>query len=231
MSSKSGLGRINRAARPRRRLAPVRLLLPLGWLLAAAGYFGPWIAHNTAGLTITGVDTGEFVKFLPPVLEGTLPVIRQLLYLPPFAVVVSIALLVGSQRLAFPWIVRLPALLLALPVSLQLLPPAWSPASLPTAEFRLQTIALGVLWLMLAGFWLWRYLPSWLTGSLTAALALVAATLSSWQFLLAKPAIAEVYNQTLRIGWGWVLCMAGLLALVVAGVLLVWRSRIRSGDR
>ena len=71
------------AARTGSRLAVVRLLLPLGWLLAAIGYYGPWIAHATAALTLSGADMAEFVKFLPAVQDGTLAVARQLFYLPP----------------------------------------------------------------------------------------------------------------------------------------------------
>ena len=115
------LGKIDRETRSRRRLTPVRLLLPLGWALAAVGYFGPWIAHPTAALTLSGVDMGEFVKFLPGVLDGSLPVTRQFFYLPPWTVAVTVALLAGSRRLRYPWPLQLAFVLLALPVSLQLL--------------------------------------------------------------------------------------------------------------
>ncbi len=205
-------------------LAALRLLLPLGWVLAAVGYFGPWIAHQTAALTLSGADMGEFVKFLPPVLDGSLPLVRQFFYLPPLAVVAGIALLVAAPRLAYPWPVRVLALALAVPVSLQLLPPAWSPASLVTPEFRLQAVALGLCWLLLAGFWLLGRLPAWLTGPLSGGLALSAALLSSWQFALAKPAIDAVYRRPPALGWGYALCMAGLLILAVAGIGLALRA-------
>jgi hypothetical protein len=203
----------------------VRLLLPLGWVLAAIGYFGPWIAHETAGLTLSGVDMGEFVKFLPGMLDGSLLVVRQFFYLPPFAVVVSVALLIGAQRLRYPGLVRVLALILAVPVSLQLLPPAWSPATLMIPEFRLQTLALLVCWLLLAGFWLLGRLPPWLSGSISVALALAAAMLSAWQFLVVKPAIDAVYRRPPATGWGFFVCLVGLLILTTASVLFVLRSR------
>jgi hypothetical protein len=211
-------------------LTGVRFLLPLGWLLAAIGYYGPWIAHSTAALTLSGVDMAEFVKFLPGALDGTLRIARQLFYLPPLAVVVSIALLIGAQRLGFPWPVRAFFLVLAVPISLQLLPPAWSIASLTSAEFRLQTIALGIAWLLLAGFWLWGRLPSWLTGSPSALLSLAALGLSFWQYVIAKPAIDRVYGTPPSVGWGFLLCMVGLLAISAASVMLVLRGRARSGE-
>lgn len=227
MSNLTSLGQIDRAATLHGSLGAARLLLPVGWVLASVGYYGPWIAHATAGLTLSGIDMGEFVKFLPEVFDGTLAVTRQLFYLPPLAVAVTIALLIGSPRLGYPWLLRAPALLLAALVSLQLLPPAWSPASLMTAEFRLQMIALGLCWLLLAGFWLWGRLPAWLSGSLSAGLAMAAVGLSGWQFLVVKTAIDSVYGAPPAIGWGFLLCMGGLAVLATGSVLFVLRTRMQ----
>ncbi len=231
MTGTGELGRIDRTAWVRRRLVPVRLLLPLGWLLAASGYLSPWIAHPTAALTLTGVDMAEFVKFLPGVLNAAgdeLPVVRQLFYLPPVAIVVAVALLIGSRHLAFPWLLRLPTLLLALWMSLQLLPPAWSPASLMAAEFRLQTLALLACWLPLAGFWLLGRLSPWLTGALTTILAVVAGVGASWQFLLVKPAIDQGYGTPPAIGWGFFVCLGGLGLVGLAALILVLRAQTQS---
>ena len=97
---------------------PWRLLLLAGWICAVVGYHGPWVDHTAAGLILTGVDMAEFVKFLPQVMGGTLIVLRQLFYLPILATVVSIALLVGAQRLNYPWLVRIALLGLAFLFSL-----------------------------------------------------------------------------------------------------------------
>ena len=226
MSSEAGLGRVGRGARARKRLASAaRLLLLVGWALAAIGYYGAWVAHETAALTLSGADMGEFVKFLPGVLDGSLQILRQLLYLPPFAVVVSAAVLVGSRRLGFPWLLRVLVLALAVPVSLQLLPPAWSVASLISPEFMAQTIALGICWLLLAGFWLWGRLPALLTGAISASLCLVAVALPAWQFLTAKPAIDTVYGAPPPVGWGFYLCMVGLLLVALGSMLLAFMRR------
>ncbi len=199
-----------------------RLLLPLGWLAASIGVYGPWIAHSTAALTLSGVDMGEFVKFLPD-----LTAIRQLFYLPPFAVVVSVALLIGSRRLGYPRLVQVLGLVLAALVSLQLLPPAWSPSSLLTTEFLLQTIVLGICWLLLAGFWLLGRLPVWVAGSLSAVVSLAALGLTTWQFLAAKPAINEVYGTAPMVGWGFPLCTIGLSIVVLGSLILVLGTRTR----
>jgi len=229
VSSQGKLGHIDRIGGADGCLAVVRLLLLPSWALAAVGYFGPWLRHATAALTLSGVDMGEFTKFLPQVMDGSLGVVRQAFYAPPFAVVVSVAFLIGAQRLRYPWLVRIPALVLAVPVSLQLLPPAWSPASLMMPEFRAQTIALLLCWLLLAGFWLLGRLPGWLTGSVSATLSLAAAGLSIWQFLMVKPAIDQVYHVPPRVGWGFLICEAGLALVTAASAALVWHARRRSG--
>lgn len=199
----------------------------MGWLVAAVGYYGPWIAHATAALTLSGADMGEFVKFLPGILDGTQSIARQLFYLPPFAVAVSVAMLIGSYRLQFPWFLRFPVLCLAFLASLQLLPPAWSPSSLLTAEFRLQTVALCVCWLLLACHWLLGRLKLRWTASVSAAISLVSVALCVWQFFLAKPEIDKVYGNAVQVGWGFYLCMAGLPIIVIGSLVPVLRAQRR----
>jgi hypothetical protein len=222
-------GRVHGSPRAAQRLGITHSLLLLGWALASLGYWGPWIAHPTAALTLSGVDMAEFVKFLPGVLEGSLHITRQMFYSPAFAVVASIALLLGSRRLGFPWTLRLPVLALAIPVSLQLLPPAWSPTSLVAAEFRFQTITLGACWMLLAGFCLLGRLPPTLAGSLASALTLAAGALSIWGLWITKPAIDTVYGIAPSVGWGFFLCMSGLAIAAGTGLALAlqWRGRSR----
>jgi hypothetical protein len=225
VSTQSSLGRLRREERSDWQLELVRWMLPVGWCLAAIGFLGPWVSHPTAALTLAGVDMGEFVKFLPGVLDGSLQLVRQWFYLPPFVISASIALLIGSHRLHYGKLLRALGLLLAIPVSLQLLPPAWSPASLLTAEFRAQTIAFGISWLLLAAYWLIGRLPSWLPSSLSAALCLGAIALSTWQYVTAKPAIDQVYGLPPGTGWGLILCLTGLAISAAASTLLVLIAR------
>lgn len=222
-------GWTGRAASDRGRLALVRFLLPAGWLLAAIGYYGPWIAHRTAALSLSGVDMGEFVKFLPGAANSSPAAWRQLFYLPSLAVVIGVALLIASRVLAYPWPVRFLALVGAVPLSLQLLPPAWSPASLLTPEFRLQALALALCWLLLAVHWLFARLPAWATSLPAALLALAATALPAWQMIQVKPAIDAVYGQAPPIGWGFYLCLLGLLAMALASSGLAWPRRHGGG--
>ena len=163
---------------------------------------------------------GEFVKFLPTVLDGSLRLARQLFYLPAFAITVSIALLIGSRRLRYGKLLQALGLLLAIPISVQLLPPAWSPSSLMMAEFRTQSIALGVSWLLLAAWWPMGRLPSWLPGPLSATLCVGAIVLPLWQYQTAKPAIDTVYGLSSGTGWGLWLCSTGLALAAVASALI-----------
>ncbi len=231
MNGQADLGGIDRSSWPTARSSAAAMLLPLGWLLATVGYYGPWIAHTTAALTLSGVDMGEFVKFLPGIQDGLVEITRQLFYLPAFSVAVSVALLVGSQQLRFPWLLRVPMLLLAVLSSLQLLPPAWSPSSLVSAEFRLQTMALCICWLLLASFWLLGRLPLSLAALVSAVLSAAAMGLSAWQFFLARLDISSVYGFQVSIGWGFPLCMAGLAVVAAGGVMLVAQTRIRGRGR
>ena len=197
-----------------------RFLLPLGWILAVVGYYGPWIAHRTTALALTGSDMGEFVKFLPSVLDGSLRVVRQLFYLPPVAVALSVSLLVGSGSLGYSRLLRLGIFALSMAVSIQLLPPAWSPVSLMTSEFRLQTTAMGICWIALAGFRFLGRLPIRSTALISSGLAFSAGALSVWQFLIVKPAIDEVYGIPPALGWGCIACLVGLLVIASVGVIL-----------
>ena len=229
MSSQSDLGKLDAVGgRAWQHVEAVRWLLPIGWVLSAVGFLGPWIAHPTAALSLSGVDMAEFVKFLPGALDGSLTLVRQVFYLPPFAITASLALLIHSDSLRYHRLLRALGLLLAVPLSLQLLPPAWSPSSLLTAEFRAQMTALVICWLLLAGSWLLRRLPTWLTSTVSAALCLVALLLTTWQFLIAKPAIDEVYGTIPAGGWGLWLCLAGLAIATAASVYLALTVRRQS---
>ncbi len=200
-------------------------LLPIGWGLAAIGFLGPWTSHPTAALALSGTDMAEFVKFLPDVLDGSLRLVRQSFYLPPFAIALSIALLIGSRRLRYASLLRAAGLLLALLLSLQLLPPAWSPSTLTTPEFRAQTLILGASWLLLASFWLLGHLPLWLAGFLSAGASLIALVFALWQFSTAKPSIDQVYAAPPGAGWGLYVCLTGLAVTVTASGLLALSAR------
>ena len=177
------------------------------------------MSHRDAALVLMGQDLGEFVKFLPEVRGGTLTVIRQIFYLPPFAACLALALLASHQTPTYGRWVR--ALLLAaiFPISLALLPPIVSPPVLRSPEFRLQVIGGLVCWALLPGAWLLSRLPARLQSAALALVGLLGAGPAMWQFARILPATARAYGARPAIGWGLVATVIGFLGLAVVGAI------------
>jgi hypothetical protein len=205
----------------------MRILLPLGALLAFLGYAGPWVEHRVAGLAILGLDLGEYVKFLPQVRAGTTSLWREGFYLP--LVAVSLALSLCTWRPELRWRQPIVAWLMitlqvtgAIVAALNMLPPAWTPQRMLTAEFQQQTAAI-VLCLAAVAFGPFlALLPRLLTGLVVLLLSGAAATVTVVQFLRVLPEIATLYNHELIPGWGMYLMLAGLAMLMVLGGLLAF---------
>ena len=196
------------------------ILLVLALLIGTAGYWGPWIAHRTAALILIGQDLGEFVKFLPEVRNGTVPMLRQIFYLPPFCACCILALLAASPTLRYHWFVRGLFLLAILPLSLALLPPVFSIPVLKSEEFRLQVIGVIFCWALIPATLLLSRLPAVLQTTLIATLGLLGALLPLWQFLVILPAIQSVYHAPIHIGWGLIATGCGFLIIALLGLLL-----------
>jgi hypothetical protein len=139
-------------------------------LLAFAGYVGAWVDHKAAGLVITGLDLGEYVKFLTPVRRGEVTLWREGFYLPLVAVSLGASLLAFRAELRYAWPVRALLLALAGVAALNLLPPAWTPARMMTDEFRQQALALIGCLAALAFSPLLALLPRKVTAVLIAVL-------------------------------------------------------------
>jgi hypothetical protein len=200
-----------------------QIVLILGLALAIVGYFGPWVDHKTAALVLTGQDMGEFVKFLPEVRAGAVPMIREFFYMPPFAAALCLILLMANKRLAYPLVARAVMLLAVLGMAWAMLPPVWTPQLLVTAEFRKQTVAIAFCLLLLIVHPMLRYLPSWLTAAVMMVLALLGAFLPLWQFFAIREAVNRAYGWPVQVGcglWGTVL---GFL-IVVAGAVSARRG-------
>ena len=203
---KTGLGQWNWA----------RWFIPLGGLLALIGYFGPWVNHRAAGLVVTGLDLGEYVKFLPAVRGGQLVLWREGFYWPLVAVSLAFSLYAFRKPLRYPWPLRALLLALAIVAALNLLPPAWTPGLLTTPEFQMQTAAL-VICLLAAGFSPFLALiPQPLTKIIVIGLSIGALWFPISSFLRVLPLISALYNQPLQPGWGMFGLGLGLLILIGA---------------
>ena len=204
--------------------------LMLGWIGLSLGIYGTWLKGTAAALSLTGSDLGELAKFLPAVQSGSLLVCRQAFYLPAVALVVSVSLMAGSHQARLRAAPRMLVLTLAGLASLQLLPPAWSLASLRTSEFRMQVAALGTCALLLACTkWLVRLLPC-LRGSLVGLVSLSSVVLPVSQLRIIIPELASVYGSTPGTGWGFWATELGLILISVSALTLVLRAARTRGD-
>jgi hypothetical protein len=178
---------------------------------ALVGYFGAWVWRRAAGLVITGGDLAEYVKFLPVYRSGEIRLLRESFYI-PLAAGSLISGLIASRRVLPLWL-RWVFGLLAIPLALAMLPPAWSPAVLALPEFRLQVVMIAGCVLALLLLLVTRFLPDWLILLMIAPLALLAAIWPASGFLPLLDPIQALYRSPVRPGWGFWVSTLGFLLL------------------
>ena len=205
----------------------LRILLPLGALLAFLGYVGPWVDHNVAGLAILGLDLGEYVKFLPQVQAGTTGLWREGFYLPLVAISLALSLCTWRPELRWrqsfvAWSMIALQVTGAIVAALNMLPPAWTPQRMLTPEFQQQSAAIALCLAAVAFGPFLALLPRTVTGLIVLVLSAVAAIVPLTQFLRVLPEIATLYNHALVPGWGTYLMLVGLAVLMVLGGLLAF---------
>jgi hypothetical protein len=199
----------------------------LGLILVIVGYFGPWVPHKTAALTVTGWELAEFAKFFPQVQGGMVSIARELFYLPLVTVCMLLALLAGrSTARPARWIVSL--LFAALLVAV-LLPYSVVDAARQALATRAPLVVdpqyAGQLVLVVAGLALTLLiplagrLPQRLQDVLIALLALAGAIPPLWQFALLHLLVVALYAVPIGLGWGLIGCAAGFVLLLLSGLL------------
>jgi len=195
----------------------------LAFLFLSLGYWGRWVAHPAAGLNILGVDLPEYVKFVPEARYGVISINRLVFFAMPVSLALGL-ILFASSRASIPIWLRGLAGLFAVPVTLSMLPPAWTPGLLLTAEFRTQTIVIMALLAAIFLVPLWKFLlPDWLRG----VLLLIAGLLPIFAlkaFFKLLPALGKLYNHPLSAGPGVWFTVAGMLLLVVTGGLYLMNT-------
>ena len=198
-------------ARQTQRTRRIRwLAISLAGLIGLLGYYGPWVPHKAAGLIVIGLDLAEYVKFIPEFASGKIAFRREIFYLPLFAASVGASLL-ASRRVLPTWTRWLIALL-ATPLALAMLPPAWSPGILLQPEFRLQTVAIAFCLLLVPSALLLRGVPDRPILVVIALLSLAAAIAPAWGYVQIHAAIEALYRQPLALGWGFWAGAGGFLA-------------------
>jgi hypothetical protein len=173
------------------------------------GYFGPWIPHKTAALTVTGSELSWFAKSFARVT-------RELFVLPLIAAGVVLSL--TAQRHVTRPLARLGAVALGVLVIL---------ASTPIYDSILSPEYRGQLILMMVGgvlVFLTLFalrLPRRVWGVLIVLLALVGILPALWQFAAFHPRVAALYDDALGLGWGLIACVAGFALILARGILAV----------
>lgn len=202
-----------------------RWLWPIACLAVLAGYFGSWVAHPVAGLVVTGLDLGEYVKFLPSVTDGSIRLWRQGFYLPLVVVSLSCSLLCYRDYYRFPLLLRLALIILGFVATLNMLPPAWTPTLLFTHEFILQTAGIAICTLLLLASPLLGLLPPLPVYAMLGISAALAIWFPISGFLKVLPDINYLYNQPVRPGWGVYLLLIGIMSTMAAYLLAYLAER------
>lgn len=185
----------------------------VGSILVVVGFFGPWIGHATAGLTVTGYELSEFAKFFPQVRGGAVPIRRALFITPLLAGVLSLALVIRRSRLGPFW--RFAATALAALLLLVVLPPL---QAVLEPQYRLQLILVVGAFLLSLVTPLSRQVSERIRGVLILLLVLIGLAPAAWQAVLFRPLVTTLYGHPIWPGWGVIVCAVGFLVLLVSGL-------------
>lgn len=211
-----------------KRLEYAALFASLGaLLLLAVGVWGAWLPQPAAGLTILGIDLPEYVKFVPEVQSGAIPLHRETFFLPLISLVGGMLLVGTWRRSPLPLWQRGLLLALTVPVILAMLPPAWTPFLMRQPEFRPQVHLMAGMGAAVLLSPLWLRLGERLRGVLWLVLALLP-----WGALRAyvalQPALSALYQQPLSYGPGFYATIGGAVLLLWAGVFLLAAKQNRA---
>jgi hypothetical protein len=188
--------------------------LLLGLVLALVGYFGPWVYHRTAALTVTGFELSWFSKFFPQVGSGVVSIQRERFFVP----IVVAGLLWGL------WINRLAERPILHRVLLTGLAELLFVLALPpydfflTPEYRRQLLLVAGGMALIPLTLLGRVLPGRVWGGLFALLSLAGGGPALMQFLRLRPLVVSLYGGPVGLGWGAIACVTGFGVLAVLGL-------------
>lgn len=200
-----------------------RRVYPLLWAaftLMLVGYLMVWLPQPVVGLSLIGLEMGEWVKFLPEVQAGALPD-RNLFYLPP----VLLGLMMAVWTVGWPngrwqnWIIRGLAVL----ISLLAFPAVEAIRFEPANQWLLRIGLIGLVGVtaVLSGFM--ARLPQRTLPALLLIFALLSLFLPTWAYLAVRPVIAELLRTEVGFGPGLLLHIVGNLLVVIAVVMLLRR--------
>ncbi len=192
----------------------VHTFLMLGFTAVFIGYLTVWLPGPAAGLSLLGIEMGEWFKFL-----GLGPR-RDLFYLPPIALGLCLALwtMTWSQNGWRAWLMRI----LAVGVSLLAFPAIEDITGGVREQYYLRVILIGlvVVVALLSGL-LWKPQSKWrsLPWLLMAGVSLIGLVLPTWQYMQIRPYTSQIMGVSIGVGLGVWLSGAGFLAIFAVSVL------------
>ena len=189
-------------------------------LLLLVGHFAPWVAHKTAVLTLSGHDLAVFTHFTP----GAGIFLNQWFYLPLWAAALIGALLADRSKSVINRI--LVAMGCAIIASLGMPGYPQVLSAYRSSDYQLQFfITLAVIVAVFALIMARAGQHARLRWGLTLAI-LITAIIPLGGYLAVKPAIEQLYNESVGIGFGWWLTLAACLT----GVIVLGSMRTHSAD-
>lgn len=203
----------------RQRLIPV--LYAAGLALGVLAYLLVWIPNDAVALRLTGVEVGEWIKFLPQVRSGQAPVSRNLFYLPPITLGSAMMLVTaGWPNRRQTWLLRGVALL----VSLLAFPQLEVIRDEPSPEWRLRLGLVAAVALLAGAAALARRRPGWVAW-LIVVVAVVGGVVPGYAYQVTRPVIAAALDAPVGIGPGVWLNGAAHAVIALAALLDVTARR------
>jgi hypothetical protein len=194
-------------------------LLALGLTAIFVGYFLVWLPGPGAGLSLIGVELGEWIKFL-----GFGPR-RDWFYAPPIVLGLLLALWTATwpNRRAQTWLARG----LAVAVALLAFPAVASITSEPRSEWLLRLALIGAVAaaVVLAAWVAARGGPAVLVWAVMVGVAVVGAVGPTWHYLAARALFAAALGRPVGVGAGVWLNALGCLLVAAVGLMEMRAAR------
>ena len=211
----------------------IQVILKIGFTSILLGYFLVWLPHQAVGLSLIGLEMGEWTKFLPKVQQDQYFLDRIFFYLPP----IMLSLMLVVWTIGWPndgwktWATRGLAVVISL-----LAFPAIESLRFEDSDQWLARLSLVILVALSAVLCSqatrlsrrWQQIIEW---SLFAALGVLGASLPLWTFLVLRPEISAIFGDTIGIGPGLWLNTIGHLIGAGVGVYGLYSLSERASRR
>ncbi len=193
--------------------------LALGLTAIFIAYFLVWLPGPGAGLSLIGIELGEWIKFLG-VGAG-----RNWFYAPPITLGILLALWTATwpNGRASSWLARG----LAVAVALLAFPAVAAITAEPRSEWLLRLLLIGAVAAVAALAALLVTRPRWAAWvwPAMAVVAIVGAAGPTAQYLATRPVVAGALRQPLGIGAGVWLNALGHALVAAVCLVIFWAGR------